>query len=244
MVTGGSKGIGKAVARAYAEAGADVMIAARHEDELRTACDEISTGLDVRVECFVGDMLRRDDVKKLATDTIEAFGRVDILFNNAGSNEPQPLLEVTEESWDRILELNLTACMLLAKEVAPGMIERGWGRIVHASSVMALASNPGRGCYSATKAALIGMTRAHALELGPHGITVNCLAPGPIMTDLPMSLLDDEQKLRFAERTAVKRWGQVEDMVGPVLLMSTNAGAYITGTVILADGGLICRTFD
>ena len=244
LVTGGSKGIGKAVARAYAEAGADVMIAARHEDELRTACDEISTGLDVRVECFVGDMLRRDDVKKLATDTIEAFGRVDILFNNAGSNEPQPLLEVTEESWDRILELNLTACMLLAKEVAPGMIERGWGRIVHASSVMALASNPGRGCYSATKAALIGMTRAHALELGPHGITVNCLAPGPIMTDLPMSLLDDEQKLRFAERTAVKRWGQVEDMVGPVLLMSTNAGAYITGTVILADGGLICRTFD
>lgn len=244
LVTGGSKGIGKAVARAYAEAGADVMIAARHEDELHAAVDEIRRGLDVRVECFVGDMLRRENVKQLAASTIESLGRVDILFNNAGSNEPQSLLDVSEESWDRILELNLTSCMLLAKEVSRGMIERGWGRIVHASSVMALASNPGRGCYSATKAALIGMTRAHALELGPHGITVNCLAPGPILTDLPMSLLNDEQKQRFAERTAVKRWGQVEDMVGPVLLLSTDAGAYITGTVILADGGLVCRTFD
>lgn len=244
LVTGGSKGIGKAVARAYAEAGADVMIAARHVDELQAARDEIRSGLNVRVEYCVSDMLRRDEVKQLAASTIDSLGRIDILFNNAGSNEPQTLLEVTEESWDRILELNVTACMLLAKEVAPGMIERGWGRIVHASSVMALASNPGRGCYSATKAALIGMARAHALELGPYGITVNCLAPGPIMTDLPMSLLNEEQKRRFAERTALKRWGQVEDMVGPVLLLSTDAGAYITGTVILADGGLISRTFD
>ena len=88
------------------------------------------------------------------------------------------------------------------------------------------------------------MSKAQALELGPHGITVNCLAPGPIATDLPMSLLNDEQKKRFAERTAMKRWGEVEDMVGPVLLMSSDAGAYVTGTYILADGGLVCRTFD
>jgi NAD(P)-dependent dehydrogenase (short-subunit alcohol dehydrogenase family) len=244
LVTGGSKGIGKAVARGYAEAGADVVISARHEDQLKAAAAEIGNGLNVQVHYVVADMIDRAQVKRLAEESIERLGKIDILFNNAGSNEPQPLLETTDSTWDRILELNLTSCMGLARELAPGMVERKWGRIVHTSSVMALASNPGRGLYSATKAALIGMTRAHALELGPYGVTVNCLAPGPVMTDLPMSLLDDQQKKQFSERTAVKRWGDVIDMVGPTLLLSSDAGAYITGTVILADGGMICRTFD
>jgi NAD(P)-dependent dehydrogenase (short-subunit alcohol dehydrogenase family) len=88
------------------------------------------------------------------------------------------------------------------------------------------------------------MIRAHALELGPFGITVNCLAPGPILTDLPMNLLNEQQKQQFAERTAVKRWGRVEDMVGPVLLLSSDAGAFITGTTLAAEGGVLCRTFD
>jgi NAD(P)-dependent dehydrogenase (short-subunit alcohol dehydrogenase family) len=172
------------------------------------------------------------------------MGKVDILFNNAGSNQPQTLVDTTEEVWERILELNFTSCMLLARALVPGMIQRRWGRIVHTSSVMAFASNPGRGLYSATKAALVALSRAHALELGPYGITVNCLAPGPVMTDLPMSLLNDEQKKLFAERTAVKRWGEVADMVGPALLLSSDAGAFISGTAILADGGMLCRTFD
>lgn len=244
LVTGGSKGIGKAVARAYAEAGADVVISARHENELQSAVGEIADGLDVRVDYVVADMTDRPQVDQLAQAAIAKLGKVDILFNNAGSNQPQVLVETTDKTWDHILELNFTSCMRLARALAPGMIARKWGRIVHTSSVMALASNQGRGLYSGTKAALVGMTRAHALELGPYGITVNCLAPGPIMTDLPMSLLSDAQKRQFAERTAVKRWGDVIDMVGPVLLMSSDAGAYVTGTVLLADGGLICRTFD
>lgn len=244
LVTGGSKGIGKAVARGLAECGASVAISARHEDDLKKAQAEIADGLDVQVEYFVADMNDRSAVKKLAADVLARFGRCDVLFNNAGSNKPQTLLETTDDVWDAIVELNLTSCMLLSKEIAPAMIKNGWGRIVYTSSIMGLASNAARGCYSATKAALIGMARAQALELGPHGITVNCLAPGPIATDLPMSLLTPEQKQRFAERTAVKRWGQPIDMVGPVLLLVTDAGAYITGNVILADGGMLCRTFD
>jgi NAD(P)-dependent dehydrogenase (short-subunit alcohol dehydrogenase family) len=244
LVTGGSKGIGKAVARGYAESGADVLICSRHEEELKAAASEIGDQLSVRVEYLVADMTDRGQVDRLAQQSIERMGKVDILFNNAGSNQPQTLLDTSEEAWERILELNFTSCMLLARALAPGMIERRWGRIVHTSSVMAFASNPGRGLYSATKAALIAMSRAHALELGPHGITVNCLAPGPVMTDLPMSLLDDAQKKLFAERTAVKRWGEVADMVGPTLLLSSDAGAFISGTAILADGGMLCRTFD
>jgi 3-oxoacyl-[acyl-carrier protein] reductase len=243
LVTGGSKGIGKAMARAFAEAGANIAISARHEDELKKAKAEIADGTNVNVEYFVADMTHRDQVKKLASDVLAKLGRVDVLVNNAGSNKPQNLVDTTEEVWDEILELNLTSCNLLAHLLASGMIERKWGRIIHISSIMALASNPARGLYSATKAALIGMARAHALELGPHGITVNCIAPGPVATDLPMNLLSDEQKKSFAERTAVKRWGQPIDMVGPALLLATDAGAFITGNVIVADGGLLCRTF-
>jgi 3-oxoacyl-[acyl-carrier protein] reductase len=244
LVTGGSKGIGKAVARGLADAGANIAISARHEDELKKAKAEISDGAKGRVEYFIADMNDRAAVKRLAADVLKTFGRCDVLFNNAGSNKPQSLVETTEEVWDDIIELNLTSCMLLSREIAPAMIKNKWGRIIYTSSIMGLASNPARGCYSATKAALIGMARAQALELGPHGITVNCLAPGPIATDLPMTLLTPEQKKVFAERTALKRWGQTTDMVGPVLLLATDAGAYITGNVILADGGILCRTFD
>lgn len=244
LVTGGSKGIGKAVARGLAEAGAKIAISARTEADLVKAAQEIGDGLNTEVAHFVVDMNDRQQVKKLAADVLARFGRCDVLFNNAGSNRPQKLVETTEEAWDYIVELNLTSCMLLSRELAPAMIQNKWGRIVYTSSIMGLASNPGRGCYSATKAALLGLARAQALELGPHGITVNCLAPGPVATDLPMSLLSDEQKKTFAERTAVKRWGQPIDMVGPVLLLSSEAGAFITGNVILADGGILCRTFD
>jgi len=244
LITGGSKGIGKAIARGFAEAGANVAVSARHDDELKKAVGEIKQGLDVKAEYRVADMTDRSHVKSLAEWATDSLGKVDIIVNNAGSNQPQTLVETTDENWDRILELNLTSCMQLSRALAPQMIERKWGRIIHVSSIMALTSNPARGVYSATKAALVGMARAHALELGPHGITVNCLAPGPVMTDLPMSLLSDEQKTRFEELTAVKRWGNVVDMVGPALLLASDAGEFITGSVIVADGGVICRTFD
>ena len=244
LVTGGSKGIGKAIARALAEAGADVILVARGEDELAAAAAEVGDGLSVKVAVRVCDMIDRPAVDALADWAIRTLGKVDILINSAGSNVPQNLVDIDDDDWDRIVELNLTSCMRLARALAPRMIENGWGRIVHLSSVMGLASNPGRGAYSATKAALIGMTRAHALELGPSGVTVNCIAPGPVMTDLPMNLLSDEQKQSFAELTAVKRWGQVIDMVGPAMLLASDAGAFITGTTLLVEGGMICRTFE
>jgi NAD(P)-dependent dehydrogenase (short-subunit alcohol dehydrogenase family) len=244
LITGGSKGIGKAIARGFAEAGADIAICSRHESELAKAAAEIGEGLSIRVATTVADLTKREDADKVGQWALKSLGKVDILVNNAGNNKPQTLVDTTLEVWDEILQLNFTSCMQVARAVTPGMKERRWGRIIHLSSVMALASNSGRGLYSATKNALIAMSRAHALELGPFGITVNCIAPGPIATDLPMSVLTDEQKAKFSERTAVKRWGEVIDMVGPAILLATDAGAYITGNVILADGGMLCRTFD
>jgi NAD(P)-dependent dehydrogenase (short-subunit alcohol dehydrogenase family) len=244
VVTGGSKGIGKAIARGLAEAGAQVVICSRHADQLAQAAAEIQEGLATPVLTFVADLAKREAADAFAQEVLDQVQRVDILINNAGNNRPQNLADTTFDVWDEILQINFTSCMQLAKAFTPGMIEQNWGRILYLSSVMALASNAGRGLYSGTKSALIGMARAHALELGPHGITVNCLAPGPIATDLPMSLLNDEQKKKFAERTAVKRWGEPVDMVGPALMLASQAGAYISGHVLLADGGMLCRTFD
>jgi NAD(P)-dependent dehydrogenase (short-subunit alcohol dehydrogenase family) len=243
LVTGGSKGLGKAMARVFAEAGADVVISSRHEDELQAALQEITAGTGVRGKYIVADMTRRADGDRLAKEALSSMGRVDIVIDNAGSNVPQELEQTTDESWDRIVELNLTSGMRLCRALVPQMKERKWGRMIHISSIMAIGSKKGRGVYSGTKAALIGMTRAHALELGPYGITVNCIAPGPFLTDLPGSVLTAEEKAVFASRTALGRWGDPRELAGPALLLASDAGSYITGETLVVDGGTMCMTF-
>ncbi len=188
-------------------------------------------------------MTKRGDVKKLAGDALAAMGRVDILVNNAGGNKPQAIDKITDEDWDRIVELNLTSCMALTRALVPQMKERRWGRIIHISSIMGLSSKEERNAYSATKSALFGLARASALDLGAFGITVNCLAPGPFLTDLPGSILTDEQKRVFADRTALGRWAQPRELAGPALLLASEAGSYITGAVLVVDGGSIVKTF-
>lgn len=241
LVTGGSKGLGKAMARALAEAGADVVISSRHEEELRPALAEILQGTGRRGEYVVADMTRRADVERLARTTLERLGRVDVLINNAGTNIPQPIDEIQDEDWDRVLEINLTSVMLLTKALVPQMKARHWGRIIHIASIMGFVSNNGRNAYSATKAALIGMARASALDLGAFGITVNCIAPGPFLTELPGRLLSEAEKERFAKRTALGRWGEPHELAGATLLLASDAGAYITGETLVVDGGYMAR---
>lgn len=243
VVTGASRGIGRAVARALAEAGADVVMVARSETQLESAAQEITTATGRRIRHYRLDLMDRAAVDRFARTVVAEFGVVDVLVNNAGINHPQTLLETSDENWDHMIEMNLTSQMRLTRALVPGMVEQGWGRVIYTSSIMALASKHARGIYSATKAALVGMMRAQTLELGPAGITVNCLAPGPVLTDMTMGLLNDEQKQQFSDATALKRWGQVEDMVGPLLMLASDAGAFISGEVIVADGGLLCRTF-
>lgn len=241
LVTGGSKGLGKAMARGLAEAGADILICSRHENELIQAACEIGAGLNVKVEWVVVDMGDRAAVRRLADFALERMGRIDILVNNAGTNCPQPIDEIRDEDWDRQMELNLYSVMSLTRALVPQMKERRWGRIIHISSILGLGAKEGRNAYCATKTALVGFAKATALDLGPFNITVNCIAPGPFLTDLPMSLLTDSQKKEFADKTALGRWGQPEELSGPALLLASDAGSYITGTVLLVDGGALCR---
>ena len=241
LVTGGNKGLGKAMARGFAKAGADVLIASRHEAELKTALDEILAGTGRSGAYCVTDVSVRDEVKKLAAFALEKMGRIDILVNNAGMNAPQAIDAITDDTWDRVLEVNLSSVMALTRELVPQMKERRWGRVVHISSIMAQVSKEKRNVYSATKAALIGMARASALDLGPFGVTVNCIAPGPFMTDMPMSVLSDAEKQAFADRTALGRWAQPAELVGPVLMLCSEAGSYITGQTLFVDGGYLAR---
>jgi NAD(P)-dependent dehydrogenase (short-subunit alcohol dehydrogenase family) len=243
LVTGGSKGLGKAMARGFAEAGANVVISSRHDDELKAAAAEIVAGLNVQCATIVADMNQRADVARLASEAVKQFGRIDILVNNAGSNTPQQIDQITDEAWDRIIELNLTSCMAMSRALVPQMKERKWGRIIHISSIMGLASKEGRNSYSATKSALIGLARASALDLGDYNITVNCIAPGPFLTDLPGKMLSDAEKQVFATRTALGRWGNPRELAGPALLLASEAGSYITGQVITVDGGCLIKTF-
>jgi NAD(P)-dependent dehydrogenase (short-subunit alcohol dehydrogenase family) len=243
LATGGSRGIGRAIVEGFARAGADVFICGRNEDNLKTASKEIQTASGVRADYLVADMAKRDDVRRLAQAAVDRLGKVDILVNNAGWNIPQSIDEIRDEDWDYLVELNLTSCMALTRAITPGMKERGWGRVIHISSIMALASTGGRNAYSATKAALIGMCRASALDLGTHGITVNCIAPGPIATEMPMSILSKEQQDAMASRTALGRWGRPDELAGTALLLASDAGSYITGTCLVVDGGATCRMF-
>jgi NAD(P)-dependent dehydrogenase (short-subunit alcohol dehydrogenase family) len=243
LVTGGSKGLGKAMARGLAEAGADIVISSRHEDELQAAAGAIGSGLDVRVKYIVADMSSRAEAKRLATLATGAMGKVDILINNAGTNKPQPIDQIDDDLWNELLELNLSSCMALTRALAPGMKERKWGRVIHISSIMGHSSAAGRNAYSATKTALLGLARASANDLGPFGVTVNCIAPGPFLTDLPVSLLSKEQRDEFARRTALGRWGAPEELIGPALLLASDAGSYITGTCLTVDGGCLSKIF-
>jgi len=244
LVTGGSKGIGFAIATEFARAGADVFLCSRGQERLDQAVEQLrQIAPNVKIEATVADMAKREDVARVAAEATERLGKVDILVNNAGWNIPQPIDEIKDEDWDYCVELNLNSVMALTRALAPGMKERGWGRVIHISSIMGLGSTATRNVYSATKSALIGMCRASALDLGGHGVTVNCIAPGPIATEMPMSILSQEQQDCFSRRTAIGRWGKPEEIAGPALLLASDAGSYITGSVLVVDGGLMANVF-
>ena len=242
LITGGSRGIGKAIAQGFAEAGASIVLVSRNEDELARASADIERATGAKVAHLAADLSRRGEVNGLAQKALGIFGRVDVLLNNAGGNRPQPIDEVTDEVWDYFLELNLSSCMALTRALVPQMKERGWGRIIYTSSILGFTSVAGRSVYSSTKSALLGLARANAIDLGPFGITANCLAPGPFSTELTAANFTPQAREVFASRTALKRWGETRELVGPALLLASDAGSYITGTALVVDGGTIVKT--
>jgi NAD(P)-dependent dehydrogenase (short-subunit alcohol dehydrogenase family) len=242
LVTGGSKGLGHALARALACAGADVVIAARHPDELKTALVAILEDTPARGAWVAADLADRGDVERLAAAALEPFGKIDILVNNAGINIIAAIDRVADADWDRVLALNLTAPMVLSRALVGPMKQRGWGRIIHISSVFGAVSRAERNAYSASKAGLLGLTRAMALELAPHGVTVNAILPGIFETPLTAQLHSDPARRQwFTDRVPMGRWGRPEELGGPLQLLASDAGAYITGSCLAVDGGWLAQ---
>jgi dehydrogenase/reductase SDR family member 4 len=238
LITGASRGIGRAIAVAYAEAGADVVLVSRNEEALReTAGDIERTGR--RALVAPAHCGKADEIAALADKVRAEWGGIDILVNNAGTNPVMgPVTAVEEPAWDKTFDVNLKGPYLLAKAFAPGMRAQRWGRIINMSSNGGVRPAAVLSTYCITKAALIAMTRVLAQELGPDGITVNAIAPGLIETRLASALTSDKRILDLSlERTILRRLGQPEDIAGLAVFLASEASWLITGEVIVIDGG-------
>ncbi|MEU7177376.1 MULTISPECIES: SDR family NAD(P)-dependent oxidoreductase [Streptomyces] len=237
MVTGGSSGIGRAVAEALACAGAGVVIVARKAAELAAAADEL-TAHGCRAAWVSADLGTRDGVRAAAEGVVDAFGEPDILVNCAGINLRPPMGELGEDVWDTTMAVNLEAPYLLGQRFGPGMAERGFGRIIHITSQQAHRAFVQSGAYGVSKGALESLARSQAEAWSPHGVTCNTLVPGFVMTPLNARLSSDPEKVAaLAERTMVGRNGLAEDFAGAAVFLASGASAYVTGQAIFVDGG-------
>ena len=242
LVTGGARGLGKTMATALAQAGADIALSGRSQDACRQAAAEIAGATGRRVGAFSADVTKIGDVEQLANDIDGEFGHVDILVNNAGINIRGPIEQLTEADWDAVVDTNLKGPFLCARAFGPRMVRRGWGRVVNLGSVLGVIGLPGRAPYASSKAGIINLTRVLALEWAGTGVTANALCPGAFGTEMNRSLLEDPVKYKeFVAQIPMGRWGEVEELAGAVVFLASDASSYVTGTSIFVDGGWIAR---
>jgi NAD(P)-dependent dehydrogenase (short-subunit alcohol dehydrogenase family) len=237
LITGASRGLGKAIAVALAGSGASVALVARDASRLEETARQIREAGGC-AGVFCADISSEAQVAALEAEVSERAGRVQILVNNAGVNVRKPVTEFTLDEWNYVVDTNLTSVFLMCRAFIPHMKSTGYGRILNLTSTMSHVSLPGRAAYSASKAGLLGLTRALALELAGDGITAVGISPGPFATEMNTALMEDpELNQMFMSRVPVGHWGRVEDIGSlAVFLCSQNAG-FITGSDILIDGG-------
>jgi NAD(P)-dependent dehydrogenase (short-subunit alcohol dehydrogenase family) len=237
VITGGSRGLGKAMALALAAEGVRIALAARDEQAMEAVARQIEAA-GSEAACFKTDVTDEAAVAQLETDVLARFGGVDILINNAGINIRKPVHEFTLEEWRRVNDTNVTSVFLLCRAFVPHMMGKGYGRIINMTSIMSHVSLPGRTAYSSSKAALLGFTRALALELATDGITVVGISPGPFATEMNLPLINNpEANAKFVASIPVGRWGNVDEIGKLARYICSEDAGFITGTDILIDGG-------
>jgi len=241
LITGASKGLGKAMAIALAAEGVRVGLVSRDAGLLDAVAGEIAAA-GGKASAFPADVTSEDQVQRLERDVTAQFGKVNILVNNAGINVRKPVTDFTLEEWRRVMDTNVTAAFLMCRSFVPHMTGVGYGRILNLTSIMAWVSLPGRTAYSASKAALLGMTRSLALELANEGITCNGISPGPFATEMNRTLMENaEANAQFLANIPLGRWGRVEEIGQLAVYLCSESAGFVTGTDILIDGGWCAR---
>jgi NAD(P)-dependent dehydrogenase (short-subunit alcohol dehydrogenase family) len=239
VVIGGTSGIGRIMARALAEAGADVVPTSRRDDMVDAAAREIET-LGRRSLRVASDVTDRPSLDTLLARTVGAFGKVDIMINCAGRTKRVPTLDLDEADWNAIVETNLTGTLRAAQVFGRHMVSRGYGRIVNIASLSSFVALYEVAAYGASKAAVAALTKQLAIEWAPHGVIVNAIAPGVFRTPLNQSLLDGTERGReFLLRTPMKRFGRLEELAGAAVFLSSDAASFVTGEVLVVDGGFL-----
>ena len=236
LVTGSTRGLGKAIAERLASEGATVVVTGRDEAQARDVAQQLvaAGGTAIGLSLEVADA---SSVTRVLQAIEEQVGSVDILVNNAGITRDTLLLRMDDDAWNEVLQVNVTGAYRLAKGVLRGMMKKRWGRIINVSSVVGLIGNPGQTNYGASKAALIGFTKSLAREVATRGITVNAVAPGFIQSDMT-DVLSDDQKENLAEKIPLGRIGRPDEVASCVAFLAGDDAAYITGHTLVVDGGL------
>jgi len=239
IVTGASRGLGRAMAEALAEAGSDVVLAARNEEALTTVADAIRA-LGVRVLPVPTHVEEEEGLDHLVAQTVNDFGRIDVLVNNAGTTYRHPAIDFPVEEWDRVVAVNLRSVFLLCQKVARVMIRQGGGSIINIASLLSEIGVPLIPPYAASKGGIRQLTKALATEWARHNIRVNAVGPGYFRTELTEGLYQDPERYNpIMNRLAIKRWGKPEDLKGAVVYLASKASEYVTGQVLYVDGGYL-----
>lgn len=238
VVTGASRGLGQYMARALARAGADLVITSRDLNSLRPFASEIEE-LGRRVLPLVLDVCDYQSIQRMVEDADGRYGKIDVLVNNAGCNVRKPALDISWDDWNLVVDTNLRGGFFVAQAVARKMIPRRYGRIINIGSVTSVFGYAGLGPYCASRGGIKQLTMSLADDWGPHGITVNCLAPGWFKTEQNKILYEDEEWVNYVvDRIPLKRTGQPQDLDGTVIFLASDASQYLTGQTILVDGGI------
>jgi NAD(P)-dependent dehydrogenase (short-subunit alcohol dehydrogenase family) len=242
LVTGGARGLGLTMATALAEAGANIALAGRSLGACEESAAAIVSSTSRVAKGFAVDVVVASDIDRLISAVESGLGPIDILINSAGVNIRGASDQLSEADWDTVIDINLKGTFLCSRAVSPGMVRRGWGRVVNMGSILSVVGIAGRAPYAAAKAGVMNLTRVLALEWAGSGVTANAICPGPFGTEMNRPLLNDPVKYQeFIKQIPMGRWGELDDIAGAAVFLASDASSFMTGASMFIDGGWTAR---